>query len=153
MYGLCFRYLLAGVLQIATEQLPHKDLVLNFVIESGHSNAGAPAEIVRRVKQKQLPGVSEFLGEVVIGEKRRVPGLQAADGLASGAWHLERKGIPQLGPPTQPSIQGWNPRQTGWRVPIMRCHIDPPTLAELKKDHFALVEYRRAFGQRGSQEL
>ena len=52
MYGLCFRYCLSFVLQQALLEVPSKDFVLNFVVEEGHVNEGAPAEIVSQLKRK-----------------------------------------------------------------------------------------------------
>ncbi len=42
MYGLCFRYCLSLILQQALIKFPKKDFVLDFVVEAGHQNEGAP---------------------------------------------------------------------------------------------------------------
>ena len=52
MYGLCFRYCLSLVLQQTLLEVPNRHLVLNFVVEEGHPNQGAPAEIVSQLKRK-----------------------------------------------------------------------------------------------------
>jgi hypothetical protein len=62
MYGLCFRYCLSLVLRVALQELPCDGLTLNFLVEDGHENSGAPTEIVRQLKKKKISGMSEFLG-------------------------------------------------------------------------------------------
>lgn len=157
MYGLCFRYCLSLVLKVALEEMPHDGLILNFIVEDGHENSGAPTEIVRQLKQKRISGVSEFLGTAVPGEKKKVPGLQAADGLASGAWHLEALGMPQLGPPQEPSLASGRAIQqttaTSMKTPLFRCHIDAEHLTNFKEGYFAHIEYRRQWGQRRANDI
>jgi hypothetical protein len=147
MYGLCFRYCLSLVLEIALAEMPHDTLEVNFVVEDGHQNSGAPTEIVRQLKKKRIPGISEFLGAAVPADKKKHPGLQAADGLASGAWHLEALGMPQLGPLQKPSLSRWS-RTNEMKSPIFRCHIDGGELAKFKEGYFAHIAHRRQFGQR-----
>ena len=117
MYGLCFRFCVSYVLSVAKAELPHEELTLNFVVEENRQYDGAPAAILQELKRKRIVGVSEFLGYAVPGEKRKIPGLQAADGLASGAWHLEKQGIPLLGQPMDParSLANWDAKQTGFQ--------------------------------------
>jgi hypothetical protein len=81
MYGLCFRYCLSFVLQQMRVDYPSGGFKLHFVIEGGHPNEGAPATIVSQLIRKRIKGVSEFLGNVTIGEKTKCPGLQAATAL------------------------------------------------------------------------
>jgi hypothetical protein len=155
MYGLCFRFCLSYVLQVALAEMPHDGLALNFITESGHENEGAPAEIVSQLRRKRISGVSEFLGKATTDEKEKSPGLQAADGLASGSWHIEKAGMPLLGPVMQPSksLANWNPAQTGWKVPISRCHIDAKQLSSFKEDYFAHIEYRKNWGRQRTAEI
>jgi hypothetical protein len=153
MYGLCFRYCLSLVLQVALAELPHQGLVVNFVVEDGHQNSGAPTEIVRQLRKKNISGVSEYLGNAVPGDKEKIPGLQAADGVTSGAWHMEKHGTPVLGPPQPPALQlpRWRAVDPGarheWNIPILRCHIDGPELTTFKGGYFAHLEKRRQWGR------
>jgi hypothetical protein len=153
MYGLCFRYCLSAALRIALAEMPRDGLVLNFITESGHANEGAAAEIVSTLKRKHISGVSEYLGKAATDEKENCPGLQAADGVTTGAWHLEKRGIPLLGPPQEPSLANWDSKQHGWKVPILRCHIDAKELASFKEDYFAHVDYRRKWGEQRTAEV
>lgn len=148
MYGLCFRYCLSLVLDIALAEMAHDGLVLNFIVEDGHPNAGAPAEVIRQLKAKHISGVSEFLGAAVTGDKKTVWGLQAADGLASGAWHMEAAGPLDLGPVQRPSLSDAPVPKDSSKTPIFRCHIDAAELAKFKGDYFAHLEFRRQWGQK-----
>jgi hypothetical protein len=123
--------------------------VLNFVVEDGHPNSGAPTEIVRQLKRKNISGVSEFLGDAIPGEKAKVPGLQAADGLAFGAWHIEqRPGLLDLGivAPTIPVAEMRGKSQL--KAPIFRCDIDERELRIFKNGYFAHIDFRREFARR-----
>jgi hypothetical protein len=149
MYGLCFRYCLSFVLNQVLLEVPSKDFLLDFVIEEGHQNQGAPAAIVSQLKRKRISGVSEFLGTVTLGEKTKIPGLQAADGLAFGAWHDESKTV-QLSfvAPDVPvdKMRGASLMKT----PIFRCDISERELKVFQNGYFAHVDFRREFGRNKS---
>jgi hypothetical protein len=146
MYGLCFRYCLSLVLQQALLEFPRKDFVLDFEVEEGHSNQGAPAAIVSQLKRKKIAEVSELLGTVTLGEKKKVPGLQAADGLAFGAWHGEASPDTKfLNVPPDAAVKALRP-QSMTKVPIFRCHVDERELGIFKKGYFTHVDLRRRYG-------
>ena len=75
MYGLCFRYCLSFVVQRAVAELPRRSLTVDFVIEKGGPNSGAPATILEELRSKKVPDFSEFLGTVTLEDKKLVPGL------------------------------------------------------------------------------
>ena len=149
MYGLCFRYCLSFVLQQTLLEAPNRDLGLSFVVEEGHQNQVAPADIVFQLKRKKISGVSEFLGSATTGEKKKSPGLQAADGLAFGAWHLEHGDVP-LGvvAPNVPvsDLKG----ESRLKAPIFHCDIDERELRIFQDGYFAHVDFRRQFGRNKS---
>jgi hypothetical protein len=145
MYGLCFRYCLSFVLQQALIEEKREGLRLDFVIESGHPNEGAPAAIVARLKRNRIKGMSEFLGSAILGEKREVPGLQVADGLAFGA--RLRLCVPMINIPGNATVATARSRAT-LKAPIFRCHLDGKELTKFKNGYFANIEHRRLFGQR-----
>ncbi len=152
MYGLCFRYCLSVVLRAALAETDDQKLTLNFVVGDGHPNCGAAAEIIRTLKKKNIIGVSEYLGNAVAEDAEKTPGLQAADGVTSGAWQLESQGLstPNLSPLIDPahSLKLWEPARTGWKVPVLRCELDARELQGFKGDYFAHFEHRRQWGQR-----
>lgn len=150
MYGLCFRYCLSLVWQVAKQELSQSGLVLNFLLEDGHPNSGGPTEIIKTLKKKRISGLSEFLGVAVTGGKKQHAGLQAADGLASGAWHLEALGMPTVGSPKAPSLETQNLSKSVMKTPIFRCHIDEKELAKFKDGYFKHLEFRRKFGSNGT---
>ena len=149
MYGLCFRYCLSFVLQQILLEIPSKDFVLNFIVEDGHPNAGAPTEIVRLLKKKQISGVSEYLGTAIPGEKTKIPGLQAADGLAYGSWHMEHETGDFASVPPNAQLRDKSPQ----KAPLFRCDIDERELRIFKNGYFAHVDFRRQFGRRKSFSL
>ncbi|MDR3376720.1 MAG: hypothetical protein P4L98_23625 [Ancalomicrobiaceae bacterium] len=154
MYGLCFRYLLAGVLEVGTHEYG-ANLTLNFTIETGHPNQGAPSEIINRLKKDRIKGTSEFLGSVMPADKKECFGLQAADGLATGAgWSETEEGstvplgdVSDVG--TIAAVQG----RFSVNAPIFRCHITRGDLARLRDDQFALADLRKKFGQQRAAEI
>jgi hypothetical protein len=112
-------------------------------MEDGHANSGAPAEIVRQLKRKNIPDMSEFLGAASLGEKTRVPGLQAADGLAFGAWHAEQG---RLGPrdfvTVAPDVSVAKLKgRSRMKTPLFRCDIDDRELRILKSGFFSHVDF------------
>lgn len=150
MYGLCFRYCLSFVLQQALAEMAHQGLSLNFIVDGGHPNCGAATEIVNQLKRKRISGVSEYLGVAVPGEVEKTPGLQAADGLASGAWHMESdaKATEEnlINVPQRVPLFVSRPYQQ-LKAPIFRCHIDEAELAKFKEGYFDHIRFRQDFGR------
>jgi hypothetical protein len=158
MYGLCFRFCLSCVLDLALQELNHEDLTISFVVEDGHPNCGAAPEIVSQLKKKRIAGVSEYLGAAVIGEKTKVPGLQAADCLISSAWKIEQPERlalrPVLGPKMRPSLKEWDGGTGGqFKCPILRCHLDEEHLATFKEGYIEHVAHRVAHGEERARQI
>jgi hypothetical protein len=155
MYGLCFRYFLSACLEIGIHEYG-PDLRLDFIIESGHPNEGAPNDIVRRIKKHGIPKVSELLGTVTPMLKKECYGLQAADGLVTGAAWAEGPGGSSSVPLTNVLPAGTLAevrQKTPLKAPLFRCHIDREQLAKFRDDQFALVEFKRQFGLRRAAEI
>jgi hypothetical protein len=154
MYGLCFRYCLGAVLEFGKHEYPD-DLTLNFIIESGHQNEGAPNEIVNRLKRQKISGVSECLGTVTPVNKTECYGLQAADGLATGAAWVEAGEVPPVplvdisGAGRLSALYG----QSHQKAPLFRCHIDRDEIAKFRDAYFTLIDLRRKFGQQRNAEI
>jgi hypothetical protein len=154
MYGLCFRYFLSACLEVGLGEY-HPNLKLDFIIESGHMNEGAPNEIVRRLKKQNIRGVSEYLGTVRPMLKKECYGLQAADGLATGAaWAEGPEGssIPLADVSLAGTLAQVAPKSP-LKAPLFRCHVDREQLEKFRNDTFALVEFKRQFGLRRNAEI
>src|SRR6185437_3304212 len=84
-YGLCFRYCISYIPLLAKQAFPDRDLQLNFVLESGHKNAGDVVRIYNKIKNKTKTDHPEereiiaMLGTLAFDDKKSYPGLQAAD--------------------------------------------------------------------------
>lgn len=152
MYGLCFRFCLGLVLERCLLEMQRDDLVINFVTEEGHVNAGAPAEMMRQIKRKRISGISEYLGQAVTGEKKKVPGLQAADGVATGAWQLEKVG-PSLSVVNQRAPTKELAQLSNTKCPIFHTHLNEGELKQFKEGFFQHHEHRRQWGLARAQAI
>jgi hypothetical protein len=153
MYGLGFRYLLSAGLEVGLHEYP--DLKLNFIVESGHPNGGAANEIVERIKRQKIGGVSEHLGSVTMMGKKESYGLQAADGLATGAaWTEKPSGstIPLTDISGAGRLLDVYPKSP-LKAPIFRCHIDREQAAKYRDDMFEFHRLRQQFGERRNAEI
>ena len=154
MYGLCFRYCLSAVLEIGRNEYPN-DLKLNFIVESGHNNEGAPNEIVQRLKRQKISGASEFLGTVTPMDKMECYGLQAADGLATGAAWKEKQETPEgylidvSGAKKLSDLYG----KSLMKAPVFRCHIDRDEIGKFRDDTLTFIDLRKKFGQQRNAEI
>ena len=93
-YGLCFRHCLSLVPMMAKDAFRGRDLDINFVLESGHKNAGDAQRIFDRVKTQGLKNpdeikIVEMLETLTFEDKARWPGLQVADINAYSAYQHE----------------------------------------------------------------
>lgn len=64
-------------------------IVVHFVLEEGHKNAGDAGRIF--AEAKKVVGLGERLGTLTFGEKKRFPGLQAADGIIATSQRIEAR--------------------------------------------------------------
>ncbi|SRR5216683_5775718 len=144
MYGLCFRYCIRGIVQQACVELPNQRVTINFELESGHRNAGAPADIVRSFKRERVP-MGDAIGTVTLGEKTKVPGLQAADLLANWALELEVEG--RVGTYDEGPLPLAKARTREIRCPIFRCYPAACDLAKFRDDVLIRTRQRREYGR------
>lgn len=148
-YGLCFRLMLISITQRIQKEEKRDDLCLNVVLESGAKNAGDAVRIFNLFK-KNAPQ-REMLGSVSFGGKKEMPGLQAADSIASPVFQFEKK------PPDQPTYAPDNVadepmaiarRRINGGTPVYRVEATPTVLRELRASIDEIIEARRQFGQR-----
>jgi hypothetical protein len=148
MYGLCFAYILGFVYRKILAQTPQDDFTLNFIIEEGHPNAGAPAEILKELRRRGSGELAARLGHVTQGDKKRIPGLQAADALAFGGLHVETRLDQQAFDPsvsTPERAMGFVRGPT--KMPVYGCNVTPEELQSYKHDFFVHIELTKAHQQ------
>jgi hypothetical protein len=145
MYGVSFRFLVSFLLTRVPALLDRSDMTFDLVLEAGAVGSKDAGRIVKELK-KQLPTETALLGSVHFGDKKKSPGLQAADALAFGAFQIEPKYPLLIDGPEDQSIAQAN-RSVLVRPPIFRCELDATTLGALKTDILALVEMRKRYTQ------
>ena len=145
MYGVSFRYLVSFLLTRLPTLLDRSDVTFNIVLEAG-AHGSKDADRITTELRKQLPTETVMFGGVTFKDKKRFPGLQVADALAFGAFHVEPTS-PQLvdGPEDQTILQAR--RAVLVKPPIFRCELDERTLRALKADILALVEMRKLYAE------
>lgn len=153
-YGACFYYCMSKILEIAQNKYPN-DLHINFVLESGHRNVGAPNEIITRLKKNSFLEGVECLGTVTTDEKIRSYGLQAADGLATGSMLMDSGKIHSV---EMARIEGDLDlddlrSKTSLKAPIIDIPIDPKKLDELRMFAINVEEYKKAWGRRKQKAI
>jgi Protein of unknown function (DUF3800) len=94
-YGLCFRYCIGLVTNLAIQSFKCADLEISFVLEAGHPNFGDTERVFVRAKKSRLEGeqfIVRTLKTLTVGNKEDFPGLQIADAIAYSAFqHVTRK--------------------------------------------------------------
>ena len=141
---LCFRYMMAYLIVEVPKLLRRADLEIEMILESGDVGSADAPRIISQVK-KDLPDDTRMLGKVVFGDKKKFPGLQAADCLAYGALNMEREAILSFGEFTSGSLEDAKRAAPNVRPPVMRLHLDAAALGSLKTDILALVDYRKRY--------
>jgi hypothetical protein len=142
-YGVCFRFLAAFLFTRLPGLIGRNDFVVNFLLEDGAVGSADCKRLLRDMK-KQVPETRTALGEVEFGDKKKHPGLQAADALAFGAYKLM---------PTNPQMtdmpEGDTLAQANQRVavkpPIYHSRLDAAMLGALKSDILTMVELRKRY--------
>jgi hypothetical protein len=150
-YGLCFRLILNFIPQKVYETAPHEDVTLNFVLEAGAKNAGDAERIFQLFKRHAPQHLSKIVGTISFGEKRKHPGLQIADGVASSVFRLEKM------PPEQPFYWPENVsdepveagrQKVGGMAPVYRIQASAVILRELRDNIVSQIQARNEFGRR-----
>jgi Protein of unknown function (DUF3800) len=93
-YGLCFRYCLGLVSNLAMQAFDRHTLEISFVLEDGANNLGDAGRIFNRVTKSRIPReqqIVQSLKTLTIGKKAEFPGLQMADVIAYNSFHHTTK--------------------------------------------------------------
>jgi hypothetical protein len=145
MYGLCFRYCAMFVSQVVQRSLEGRDIRINFILESGHKNAGDAERVFHDLKRDEP--YSSIFKSIAFGAKGDFYGLQGADMVSHTAF-LAEQGEPKLTEfPADGTVQIAKDllKRKG---PIFRCHLHPDELVRMKSLFLAADERRFRFGQR-----
>jgi hypothetical protein len=140
IYGLAFRYVLAFIPEFVARSLKH-DVIINAILENS-TYFGDGLRVWNDLKRR-FPEFAKLLGTCVPGDKK-LPGLQTADALATGAYRLEKAGdIDVIDFPQSTATLDDLRRRKMPRTPAIRCQATLEQLRELKDGFKALKEHRR----------
>ena len=94
--------------------------------------------------EQQVLETRTALGEVEFGDKKKHPGLQAADALAFGAYKLMPTNPQMIDMPEGDTLAQANQRVAA-EPPIYHCCLDAAMLGALKSDILTMVELRKRY--------
>jgi Protein of unknown function (DUF3800) len=77
MYGICYRYMVGFLVNDLPTLMRRSDLQIDIVLEAGAAGSRDAPRIHQEIK-KTFPELAAMLGSVEFGDKKRLPGLQAA---------------------------------------------------------------------------
>jgi hypothetical protein len=135
-YGLCFRYCLSVIPGMAKDAFGDRELDINFMLESGHKNAGDAERIFNLVKKKgashpEEKEIVKMLGVIAFGDKVKFPGLQIADVNAYSAFQHET--VSPLETITLKPETSMADAKKIQKVPIFRLEVGETELSMFKK--------------------
>jgi hypothetical protein len=146
IYGLAFRYIMGFVPDFVERSMRRDDIVINAILENSQY-FGDGLRVWNDVK-KRVPEVGRLLGTAIRGDKK-IPGLQSADALATGAYRLERGGEVEFTDFPQAAVTLSDLRKRKLpRSPVIRCHPTPEQLRDIKDAAQEEKEHRRRHGER-----
>jgi hypothetical protein len=153
MYGLCFRYLAAFIMDTAEQSLKRKDLEFDFIIESGHKNAGDALRVFNQMKY-DLTRAAEMKSLIFSG-KKSLYGLQGADLFSHTAYLAVREDEEEMELtelPTGGTLIDAR-KLVKHKSPLFRGVLGPDLLKEIKANKIAYEQQRIEFGRRRQQEI
>ncbi|MEQ9643643.1 MAG: DUF3800 domain-containing protein [Alphaproteobacteria bacterium] len=142
-YGVNFRSAISFLPATVERALGRTDFELHVVVEDGDTNIGAAPKIFHEIKKDRKFKYAPNLGDITIGEKKKYPGLQAADLVAFLAQRYERKGRADM--VVSPTGDVHQELGKARKSPIYRLHSDKKILADLRDQTIAEKEARRQF--------
>jgi hypothetical protein len=161
-YGLCFRAMLRTTVETAEKYANSPDgILMHFVLEAGHKNAGDAVRIFAEAKEYGGT-LTTKLGTLTFGEKKLFPGLQAADGIMATSQRIEARNSKTFDE-IDPNASLADLRTTVIRTPILRSQLDRTAVDDMisalterkelrQKMWLAQREERRAETSSGTSE-
>jgi hypothetical protein len=153
MYGLCFRHVVVFVVDTLSKSFNRNDILVNFVLEAGHKNAGDAVRIFEQMKNDKS-GRSVALGTLSLEGKRKFYGLQGAD-LVSHTFYLaenEDEDDMDLTKVPEGGTLADAEKALKRKGPIFRNVLGPEQLKHIKESKFAYEKARIEFGKRRNQQ-
>lgn len=153
MYGLCFRAVVVFVVDTLAKSLKTDDIEVNFVLESGHKNAGDAVRIFAQMKNDKS-GRPVKLGTLSLEGKKKFYGLQGAD-LVSHTFYLAEHGDEEdmdLTPTPESGTVADAEKALKRKGPIFRSVLGPEQLKHIKDSKFAYERERIEFGKRRNKQ-
>lgn len=144
MYGLCFRFCLLRVVDIALYRLGDPDdLSLHFVLEDGHKNFGDAQRIFTILKDRGNERFRHVLKTITSAGKKDFFGLQGAD---AGAYHILHSERGREKPPSDITIPGASKYVRMADKPWLHYNfiISPEKITEFRSEIMEEVTKRRA---------
>jgi hypothetical protein len=145
----CFRHVVVFVVDTLARSLNRTDVVVNFVLEAGHKNAGDAVRIFDQMKNDKS-GRPVALGTLALEGKKEYYGLQGAD-LVSHTFYLaecENEEDMDLTPVPESSTLADAEKALKRNEPIFRNVLGPEQLKHIKESKFAYERARIEFGKR-----
>jgi hypothetical protein len=147
-YGLCFRFCVSLIPGLAKDAFKGRDLDINFVLESGHKNAGDAERIFNRVKKQGLTNPNEveivkMLNVISFADKVKFPGLQIADVNAYSAYQHESGAHPLELTTVEPETCMADAKKAQ-KVPVFRLELRETELKMFKQFVLDEIEERKA---------
>jgi hypothetical protein len=144
MYGICYRYMVSLLVNDLPTLMHRSDLQIDIVLEAGAAGSKDAPRIHQQIK-KTFPELAPMLGSVTFGDKKRLPGLQAADSLAHPALAEEKRPGLDLRPfPTTGTlVEARRATSSTITPPVFRVHLDAAVLGSLKQAILERSELQR----------
>jgi len=146
-YGICFRHCVGIVPKLAIDRFKDRALDINFVLESGHPNLPNAEAIFHEVKAFKEPTaevaqIMETLNTITRGDKKKFPGLQAADVNAYSAFQYETRDndLELISLPNDSTIDEARKIQ---KVPIFHLPMTSDVLTQYREFILQTLEGRR----------
>ena len=148
MYGICYHYMVSFLVKDLPTLICRSDLQIDIVLEAGAAGSKDAPRIHQQMK-KAFPELAAVLGSVSFGDKKRLPGLQAADSLAHPALAEEKRTDPDLRPfpATGTLVEARRATSSTVIPPVFRVHLDAAVLASLKRTILEKRELQRRYAE------
>jgi len=148
MYGVCYRYMVSLLINDLPTLMRRSDFQIDIVLEGGAAGSKDALRIHQQIK-KTFPELAAMLGSVSFGDKKRLPGLQAADSLAHPALAEEKRPGLDLRsfPATGSLVEARRATSSTVIPPVFRVHLDATVLASLKQTILERSELQRRYAE------